>query len=105
MFYIIINRGENAMKYQLNKADRNRQKRLAAAIRKGLPLTGLLALLPLAGGCDEGTAPLSGAVMAPEQSTETVVIRGEISPDPAPLAGVLPRPPTEPSAGSDEESR
>ncbi len=92
------------MKYQLNKIDRNRQKRLAAAIRKGLPLTGLLALLPLAGGCDEGTAPLSGDI-APEQSTETVVIRGEISPDPAPLAGVLPRPPTEPSAGSDEESR
>lgn len=90
------------MKYQLNKADRNRQKRLAAAIRKGLPLTGLLALLPLAGGCDEGTAPLSGDI-APEQSTETVVIRGEIAP--APLAGVLPRPPTEPSAGSDEESR
>ena len=53
------------MKYQLNKADRNRQKRLAAAIRKGLPLTGLLALLPLAGGCDEGTAPLSGDI-APE---------------------------------------
>ncbi len=102
MFYIIINRRENAMKYQLNKADRNRQKRLAAAIRKGLPLTGLLALLPLAGGCDEGTAPLSGDI-APEQSTETVVIRGEIAP--APLAGVLPRPPTEPSAGSDEESR
>ena len=92
------------MKYQLNKIDRNRQKRLAATIRKGLPLTGLLALLPLAGGCDEGTAPLSGDI-APEQSTETVVIRGEISPDPAPLAGVLPRPPTEPSAGSDEESR
>ena len=41
--------------------------------------------------------------IAPEQSTETVVIRGEIAP--APLAGVLPRPPTEPSAGSDEESR
>ncbi len=102
MFYIIINRGENAMKYQLNKADRNRQKRLAAAIRKGLPLTGLLALLPLTGGCDEGTAPLSGDI-APEQSTETVVIRGEIAP--APLAGVPPRPPTEPSAGSDEESR
>ena len=90
------------MKYQLNKIDRNRQKRLAAAIRKGLPLTGLLALLPLAGGCKEGNAPLSGDI-APEQSTETVVIRGEIAP--APLAGVLPRPPTEPSAGSDEESR
>lgn len=90
------------MKYQLNKADRNRQKRLAAAIRKGLPLTGLLALLPLAGGCKEGNAPLSGDI-APEQSTETVVIRGEIAP--APLAGVPPRPPTEPSAGSDEESR
>ena len=103
MFYIIINRGENAMKYQLNKADRNRQKRLAAAIRKGLPLTGLLALLPLAGGCDEGTAPLSGDI-APEQSTETVVIRGEIAPDP--LAGKPPaESPTEPSAGSDEESR
>ena len=90
------------MKYQLNKIDRNRQKRLAAAIRKGLPLTGLLALLPLAGGCKEGNAPLSGDI-APEQSTETVVIRGEIAP--APLAGVPPRPPTEPSAGSDEESR
>ena len=102
MFYIIINRGENAMKYQLNKADRNRQKRLAAAIRKGLPLAGLLALLPLTGGCKEGNAPLSGDI-APEQSTETVVIRGEIAP--APLAGVPPRPPTEPSAGSDEESR
>ncbi len=61
------------MKYQLNKADRNRQKRLAAAIRKGLPLTGLLALLPLAGGCNEGNAPLSGDI-APEQSTETVVV-------------------------------
>ena len=91
------------MKYQLNKADRNRQKRLAAAIRKGLPLTGLLALLPLAGGCNEGNAPLAGDI-APEQSTETVVVRGEI--DLAPLAGEPPRkPPTEPSAGSDEESR
>ncbi|WP_294478251.1 hypothetical protein [uncultured Victivallis sp.] len=91
------------MKYQLNKADRNRQKRLAAAIRKGLPLTGLLALLPLAGGCGEGIAPLAGDI-APEQSTETAIIRGEIAP--APLAGVPPRkPPTEPSAGSDEESR
>lgn len=94
------------MKYQLNKTDRNRQKRLAAAIRKGLPLTGLLALLPLAGGCDEGTAPLSGAVIAPEQSTETVVVRGDIGPGPAPLAGKPPsESPTEPSAGSDEESR
>ena len=92
------------MKYQLNKIDRNRQKRLAAAIRKGLSLTGLLALLPLAGGCDEGTAPLSGAVMATEQSTETVVVRGDIAP--APLAGKPPaESPTEPSAGSDEESR
>ena len=90
------------MKYQLNKTDRNRQKRLAAAIRKGLPLTGLLALLPLTGGCGESKDHLSGDI-APEQSTETVVIRGEIAP--APLAGVLPRPPTEPSAGSDEESR
>ena len=103
MFYIIINRRENAMKYQLNKADRNRQKRLAAAIRKGLPLTGLLALLPLAGGCNEGNAPLAGDI-APEQSTETVVVRGEIAP--APLAGKPPaESPTEPSAGSDEESR
>ena len=93
------------MKYQLNKADRNRQKRLAAAIRKGLPLTGLLALLPLAGGCNEGNAPLAGDI-APEQSTDTVIVRGDIGPAPAPLAGKPPaESPTEPSAESDEESR
>lgn len=91
------------MKYQLNKADRNRQKRLAAAIRKGLPLTGLLTLLPLAGGCGESRDHLAGDI-APEQSTETAIIRGEIAP--APLAGKPPaESPTEPSAGSDEESR
>lgn len=87
------------MKYQLNKTDRNRQKRLAAAIRKELPLTGLLALLPLAGGCNEGNAPLSGDI-APEQSTETFVERGEIAP-----RRLMGKPPMKPSAGNDEESR
>ena len=87
------------MKYQLNKADRNRQKRLAAAIRKGLPLTGLLALLPLTGGCGESKDHLSGDV-ASEQSTETVVKRGEIAP-----RRLMGKPPMKPSAGNDEESR
>jgi len=81
---------------KLHKSDRKKQNTIQQAVRRGLPLAGLLAATTLAAGCGETAKP--GAIMGESPSSESrqPVIRGDITqaePTPgAPSGEVLPGP-------------